>query len=64
MSAGAADVQTENWGPEALKMSRLRRRQHQDRVADTRDKWVKANPYFYARMARLLRFIVAGEEGS
>jgi hypothetical protein len=58
LSAVAKEVQAENWGPEALKVSRLRRRQHQDAVADTRDKWVKSNKYFYTRMARLLRFIV------
>lgn len=58
MSAVTADVQTENWGLEALKVSRLRRRQHQDVVAGTRDKWVKSNRYFYARLARLLRLIV------
>ena len=58
MSAVGAEAQTKNWGPEALKVSRLRRRQHQDAVADTRDKWVKSNGYFYARIARLLKFIV------
>lgn len=58
MSAVAGEVQIEDWGPEALTASRLRRRQHQDRVADTRDKWVKSNGYFYGRLERLLRFIV------
>lgn len=58
MSAVATEAQTDNWGPEALKVSRLRRRQHQDAVAGTRDKWVKSNRYFYARLERLLRFVV------
>lgn len=58
MRANVAEAAAEYWGPEALKESRLRRQRHQDSVAATRDNWVKANKYFYGRLARLLRFIV------
>ena len=58
MSANPTAAPAIGWGPEALVASRTRRRQHQDAVAPTRDKWVKANAYYYARMARMLRFIV------
>jgi SAM-dependent methyltransferase len=47
-----------SWGIAALDEVRQARRAHQDANANGREKWIKRNPYFYERAARLLRFIV------
>ena len=48
----------ESWGPDALKDIREARREHQASIAARRDKWIRANRYFYERLKRVLRFIV------
>lgn len=47
-----------SWGVAALEEIRKARQNHQDAVADGRNKWIDANSYFYNRINRLLRFIV------
>jgi len=49
---------TAGWGPEALQEVRRARREHQQETAPEREKWIRANRYFYDRMKRMLRFIV------
>jgi hypothetical protein len=49
---------TEAWGVGALKAVREARRAQQEAIAPRRDKWIRANSYFYGRLKRLLRFIV------
>jgi len=50
------------WGLAALDEVRTARRQHQDRTAAARVRWIDANQYFYGRVKQLLQFIV--EPGS
>ncbi|MGO9643047.1 MAG: glycosyltransferase [Candidatus Acidiferrales bacterium] len=45
-------------GLESLQQTREARRAFQDKVADRRDNWIRANRYFYDRVKRLLQFIV------
>lgn len=45
-------------GLDALNRMREVRRAFQDATAETRDKWIQSNPYFYGRMRKFLRFIV------
>ena len=49
---------TWGWGPAALEEVRKARRKHQESTAEDRQKWVRANRYYYDRMKRILRFIV------
>jgi hypothetical protein len=49
---------TAGWGPAALEEVRRARREHQQETAPEREKWIRANRYFYDRMKRMLRFIV------
>ncbi len=49
---------TDGWGPEALEEVRKARREHQEATAVRREKWIRANKYYYGRMTRMLRFIV------
>lgn len=57
--AEETDVRTRShWGPSALEQLRGERRDQQAAIAPTRDKWIKANEYFYDRLKRLLQFIV------
>ncbi|HKM66869.1 MAG TPA: glycosyltransferase [Candidatus Acidoferrum sp.] len=49
---------TDGWGPEALEEVRKARREHQEATAGRREKWIRANKYYYGRMQRMLRFIV------
>jgi SAM-dependent methyltransferase len=46
------------WGPQALTLSRNERRAHQEQRAFDRDRWVRANRYYYDRMRRTLRYII------
>lgn len=46
------------WGQLALQAVREARRQHQDRTAAERGRWIEANRYFYDRVKTLLQFIV------
>ncbi|HLH03926.1 MAG TPA: glycosyltransferase [Bryobacteraceae bacterium] len=48
----------EAWGTEALKQSRRLRREHQDKLAANRDRWIESNRYYYDRLKRMLRYIV------
>jgi SAM-dependent methyltransferase len=48
----------ENRGLEALENTREARRKQQDAVAGEREKWIRANRYYYNRLARVLKFIV------
>jgi SAM-dependent methyltransferase len=48
----------QNWGPDALAEVRQARRQHQEAVAERRERWIRSNSYFYDRLARVLKFIV------
>lgn len=48
----------DGWGPEALEEVRKARREHQEATAGRREKWIRANKYYYGRMKRMLRFIV------
>jgi SAM-dependent methyltransferase len=57
----AAETQVRSvggWGPEALEEVRRARREHQEMTAGRREKWIRANQYYYGRMKRMLRFIV------
>jgi len=59
MIASEHDVQApKNWGPQALDEARKTSREFQNATARDRDKWIRANEYFYGRIKRLLRFIV------
>lgn len=49
---------TKGWGPEALEEVREARRKQQEEGGGRREKWIRANEYFYGRMKRMLRFIV------
>ena len=46
------------WGPAALAIERQARREHLDRLAQSRDTWIRRNKYFYDKVKRLLRFII------
>jgi SAM-dependent methyltransferase len=50
---------TEGWGPEALEELRVARRQNQEAAAAHREEWIRANQYYYQRLKRILRFVVA-----
>ena len=59
MIASDHDVQTtKSWGPQALEDARKISRAFQGENARSRDKWIRANRYFYDRLKRLLRFII------
>ncbi|HUI75994.1 MAG TPA: glycosyltransferase [Candidatus Acidoferrum sp.] len=45
-------------GLEALKEIRDARRKQQEEVAEQREGWIRANRYYYGRLARVLKFIV------
>jgi SAM-dependent methyltransferase len=59
--ANEAPAKQVRWGMAVLDDIRRKRREHQDVVADSRNKWIDANRYFYHWERRLLRFIVAPE---
>ena len=46
------------WGVEALRASRETRTQFQGDIAPQRDRWIRANSYFYDQLRGALRFIV------
>ncbi len=46
------------WGPAFLKASRDERRAFQARYASQREKWVRANRYYYGQVERTLRFLI------
>ena len=54
----ASDSAPEGWGLEALRQSQESKRQHQDRIADSRQKWIKSNNFLYDRLKQVLRSIV------
>ena len=58
MRVDEANEAKTSWGVAALEETRNARRQHQDRAAASRRRWLEANQYFYQRMQRLLSFIV------
>jgi hypothetical protein len=49
---------TPAWGPQALEAKRAAIRDNQARLARIREKWVAANTYFYAHIAKLIHFLV------
>jgi len=53
-----ARTSTQGRGLDALNRIREARRAFQDANAETRDKWIRSNRYFYRRMQSLLRFII------
>ena len=48
----------EDWGPAALTNRRERSAQHLARLAQRREYWIEANPYYYGLQDRLLKFLV------
>jgi len=46
------------WGVEALDAEREKRREFQEAHAETRQSWVDKNPYYYSKVAKLLKYIV------
>lgn len=58
MNATGAARETENWGPEALRLIREQRQRQQDSAAARRGDWIQVNRYYYDRLKRVLRFIV------
>src|SRR5438046_7999997 len=46
------------WGLAALEQRRQRTREHLAKIAPRREGWITNNKYYYALLARLLRFLV------
>jgi SAM-dependent methyltransferase len=46
------------WGPQALESSRGNKEQFQTTIAADRDRWIRANRYFYDKLKGVLRFII------
>jgi hypothetical protein len=58
MTPTAPSVGGQARGLDALKRMRDARRAFQDENAETRDKWIQSNNYFYGQIKKLLRFVV------
>lgn len=53
-----SDSSNSRWGPQALRHDMEARQRHHDEQALNRDRWVRANEYYYDRLKALLRLIV------
>ena len=49
---------TQVWGLQALRSSWENKQQFQDSIAANRDRWIRANRYFYGKLKGVLRFII------
>ena len=56
-TAETQEIKT-GWGVAALEEARAARREHQNKTAALRERWIEANRYFYDRVKKLLSFIV------
>lgn len=50
------------WGVAALEAKREASREHQAKLAERRDRWIRRNRYYYANLIRLLQFLIESDK--